>query len=362
MVDLTDPRHVLLVDDEPTTQQIVEHALRRGIPGARVTCASNGAEALRALSREPIDLLITALVIPVVDGLELVRHLVNRRLAVPVLVVRGPGAPEELSAGASAIEFLAEPLEVDRLVRRARELLAPGDGSRERGVGLRDLVQFVARAQRTCALRATLGEAQGLMHFAGGALVDAGLGDARGEAAAREILGWRGATVTIDLLPRVRSVTIQTSLGALLRAAIRGDDEPVGPGPAPVAWEGPGASERIARALAEAMNIEGALGAAMAAWELDHTLGALGTLGPPQEVVISGNCRVMRALLMTMTRLGMRTSIDDVLITLDEQLHILVPLPRHDELFLYLVVDRARGNLALTRHRVRKIVGDLAFG
>ena len=48
--------------------------------------------------------------------------------------------------------------------------------------------------------------------------------------------------------------------------------------------------------------------------------------------------------------------IHDVLISLDDQLHVLAPLPRHDGLFLHLVLARARSNLALARHRVQRLV------
>lgn len=322
-----------------------------------MSTARNGGEALRTLAHERVDLLITSLVMPVIDGLELLRHLANRRLAMPVLLLGG-GSPEgELELASGAIEILPDPIELDRLVRRSRELLAR-PAARARSVGILDLVHLVAVARRTSALRATRGEAQGVLHFSRGVLVDAQLDDIRGEPAAREILGWNAATIAFDPLLRARSLTIHTRVDELLRA-VRGAAAPAKPPPAP--WERPDARATISQVLADAMTIEGALGAAIAVWELDHNLGVLGTLGPLPDVAVAGHCRVMRALLMMMTRLGMRTSVHDVLITVDEQLHILVPLPRHDELFLYMSVDRARGNLALTRHRVQKLLGDVSF-
>ena len=122
-------------------------------------------------------------------------------------------------------------------------------------------------------------------------------------------------------------------------------------------WERPGADTKIARILADAMAIEGSLGATLAVWELDLTLGAVGPRGAALER--SGNSRVMRALLTTLTRLDMRTGVQDVLISLDSELHILAPLAHHGELSLSVAIDPARSNLALARHRVQKLVCDL---
>ena len=66
-------------------------------------------------------------------------------------------------------------------------------------------------------------------------------------------------------------------------------------------------------------------------------------------------------MIAAMTRLGLENRVQDVMITLDEHAHILWPLVEYEGLFLYLVIERARGNLALTRHRLQKIIEAPAF-
>ncbi|MFI8103943.1 hypothetical protein [Streptomyces sp. NPDC086023] len=111
--------------------------------------------------------------------------------------------------------------------------------------------------------------------------------------------------------------------------------------------------------LKEAMtSIEGALGAAL----VDYTSGmALGTLGGGKDldlaVAAAGNTDVIRAKVRTMEMLGLRDEIEDLLITLGGQYHLLRLLKGKSGsgLFLYLVLDKDRSNLAMARHQLRRI-------
>jgi hypothetical protein len=113
-------------------------------------------------------------------------------------------------------------------------------------------------------------------------------------------------------------------------------------------------------ALKGAMQIDGALGVAL----VDSASGmALGTAGSPVdldlEVAAAGNSNVVQAKLRTMADLGLQQSIEDILITLDKQYHIIRPLARQNQFFLYLVLDRARANLAMARFKLAGIEQNL---
>ncbi|MDX3055039.1 hypothetical protein PV394_07805 [Streptomyces sp. NE06-03E] len=115
--------------------------------------------------------------------------------------------------------------------------------------------------------------------------------------------------------------------------------------------------------LKDAMaSIEGTLGVAL----VDYTSGmALGTLGGGKdfnlEVAAAGNTDVVRAKLRTMEHLGIKDEIEDILITLGAQYHLIRLLKTRGSngLFLYLVIDKARSNLAMARHQLRKIEAEL---
>ncbi|WP_459755195.1 roadblock/LC7 domain-containing protein [Streptomyces sennicomposti] len=104
--------------------------------------------------------------------------------------------------------------------------------------------------------------------------------------------------------------------------------------------------------------VEGALGAAV----VDYTSGmALGTLGGDKEldltIAAAGNTDVIRAKVRTMEQLGLQSQIEDVLITLGTQYHLirLVTGRSGNGLFLYLVLDKSRSNLAMARHQLKRV-------
>ncbi|MEV7865855.1 hypothetical protein AB0P17_07070 [Streptomyces sp. NPDC088124] len=116
-------------------------------------------------------------------------------------------------------------------------------------------------------------------------------------------------------------------------------------------------------ALKEAVTvIEGALGAAL----VDYSSGmALGTVGGSKDldltVAAAGNTDVVRSKVRTMELLGLKDEIEDILITLGNQYHLIRLLKGRGNsgLFLYLALDKSRANLAMARHQLSKIESEL---
>ena len=116
----------------------------------------------------------------------------------------------------------------------------------------------------------------------------------------------------------------------------------------------------IKQSLEELLTADGALCAALVDSNSGMMLGSAGS-GVDLEVAAAGNTEVMRAKLKTMRSLGLNDVIDDILITLGKQYHILRPLARREGVFIYFVLDRAKSNLALARRKVQDVERDLAF-
>ncbi|MGW1893155.1 hypothetical protein ACWCP6_23350 [Streptomyces sp. NPDC002004] len=111
-----------------------------------------------------------------------------------------------------------------------------------------------------------------------------------------------------------------------------------------------------------ATSIDGVIGAAL----VDYTSGmALGTIGGGKDMDLSvaaaGNTDVVRAKLRTMDMLGLKDEIEDILISLGSQYHLirLIKGRNHNGLFLYLALDKDRANLAMARHQLKRIEADL---
>ena len=110
--------------------------------------------------------------------------------------------------------------------------------------------------------------------------------------------------------------------------------------------------------LNQLMQIEGALCAAL----VDHSSGMLlesvGS-GLDLELAAAGNTEVVRAKLKTMQSLGVEGGIEDILITLEDQMHLIRPSRAMPSLFLYVAIDKAKGNLAMARMKLQSVESDL---
>jgi hypothetical protein len=117
-------------------------------------------------------------------------------------------------------------------------------------------------------------------------------------------------------------------------------------------------SNNLDVALKGAMNIEGAFAAALVDYTSGMTLGTLGG-GPDFDITVAaaGNTDVVRAKLRTVEMLNLPDKIEDILITLDHQYHLIRPLTARggQGLFLYVALAKSRANLALARHQLRAV-------
>ncbi|MEU4640401.1 hypothetical protein [Micromonospora sp. NPDC023814] len=110
--------------------------------------------------------------------------------------------------------------------------------------------------------------------------------------------------------------------------------------------------------LKSAMQIEGAIGAAVVDYTSGMTLGvAGGTAELDLTIAAAGNTDVVRAKMRTIEMLNLDEEIEDILITLGSQYHIIRPVTSRSGkgLFLYLMLSKSRANLALARHQLRSV-------
>lgn len=116
----------------------------------------------------------------------------------------------------------------------------------------------------------------------------------------------------------------------------------------------------VTESLKDLLRVDGALCAALVDANSGMMLGSAGT-GLDLELAAAGNTEVVRAKLRTMKSLGLTDAIEDILITLSKQYHIIRPVQAKSGIFMYLVLDRARANLAMARRACQDTETSLAF-
>ena len=123
-----DNANFLVVEDSPTMRQLISFSLKR-FRNARILEAVDGVDALKKLSGpEKIDLILTDINMPVMDGLKLVSLVrQNAQLKnIPIIIITTEGAEEDrergLALGANA--YISKPIQSSHLIKTISELLA----------------------------------------------------------------------------------------------------------------------------------------------------------------------------------------------------------------------------------------------
>ncbi|MFL5401343.1 MAG: PAS domain S-box protein [Gemmatimonadales bacterium] len=127
--------HILIVEDEPAVRSMTSRALKEH--GYTVLEAGDGPEALRAVEQAngALDLIITDVIIPGLDGTELARRAAHVKPGLPILFMSGYTDDEIVRRGLldAGQPFLQKPFTPDALVRRVAELLLGGGEAGRRG-------------------------------------------------------------------------------------------------------------------------------------------------------------------------------------------------------------------------------------
>lgn len=116
----------------------------------------------------------------------------------------------------------------------------------------------------------------------------------------------------------------------------------------------------VADSLKQLLRTDGAMCAALVDANSGMMLGSAGS-GLDLELAAAGNTEVVRAKLKTMQILGLSDTIEDILITLGKQYHIIRPLQAKAGIFLYVVLDKTKANLAMARRACQDTETAISF-
>ncbi len=116
----------LVVEDSPTMRQLIVFALHR-IRGLQVVEADDGVDALRKLNGGPLDIILTDINMPIMDGLKLVKRVRSEEAlkAIPIIIITTEGAEEDkqraLALGANS--YITKPIQAPQVIAKVKELL-----------------------------------------------------------------------------------------------------------------------------------------------------------------------------------------------------------------------------------------------
>ncbi|MCP4691796.1 MAG: response regulator, partial [Desulfobacterales bacterium] len=201
---------VLLVDDDSIFLRIIEHEMRKYEGQFEVSLARNGVEAVEALKKEYVSVVVTDLMMPEMDGLELLAHVTRNYPRIPFIVITGCESDElkRWSDPRDKIQLLDKPVDFLNLARWIIEWLDHIDeGNFPPGISVGMALQLIRVQRKTCMLEISHHrKGEGWFYFYKGELNDAHYQDRQGEGAAVDMIGWGRVLLRFESLPNERKV------------------------------------------------------------------------------------------------------------------------------------------------------------
>ncbi|MGQ9495864.1 MAG: response regulator [Thermoanaerobaculaceae bacterium] len=220
-------KNVLIVDDEKPLLLSLAEALRAYAEDFKLATAENGKEAVDILNTVKVDLVVTDLNMPKMDGFELLAYMSRNHPSIPVIVMTAFGSPEikERLQGRGISSYLEKPFNVDVLVNKIFEVLTAQPDGYLTGISLVTFLQLVEIEKKTYSLNVRSKEKVGHLCIQKGRLVFAETGDLQGEEAAYEIISWDPVEIEIVNLCRRDTFNTDANLTHILMEGLRLQDE-----------------------------------------------------------------------------------------------------------------------------------------
>jgi len=220
--------NILIVDDEKGLLLSLSDGLKSYSDIFNVLIAFNGKEAVTILNSTKIDLVVTDLKMPEMDGFQLLAYLTRHFPDIPTIVITAFGTPDMetklLTMGAT--QYLEKPLDFDVLADNILRHIDRGDSQGHiEGITLGMFLQFLELEGKTCTLTVTSGENVGKLYFLEGDLINAKTEKLAGEEAAYEIIGWNETEIEINYTCVHKTKAITSPLSFILMESCKIKDE-----------------------------------------------------------------------------------------------------------------------------------------
>jgi CheY-like chemotaxis protein len=226
---------LLIVDDDEVQARALVRAFSRLRPDLTLLTAKSGAEATRLMAERAVDLVLTDLQMPEMDGFELVAWILSHCPEVAVFTMSAFGTEQTASRldSLGGIEYFTKPLDLKSALSRLTDAIDQSVRGHVQNVSLASFLQLMEMERKTCSLTIRCEDKAGVLVVRKGQLIDARSGDLSGEDAAISIIAWPNSSITISRHGEFGSPTIQKSLGFIVMEAMRVQDEAARNAPVP---------------------------------------------------------------------------------------------------------------------------------
>ena len=219
---------ILVVDDDETLRMMLRQHLEDAV--YNVSDATNGREALKILATEPVNLVLTDVRMPDMDGFELMANMSADYSSIPVMVMSAYGTPETTKRfkEMGSMQVMDKPVDLDDLTRRITESLHQvSQGGTMTGISVSSFLQLIEMEQKSCILEVRGQNRQkGFLYFSQGVLCDAVCDQLRGEEATLKIISWENVLLSFNALPQKKiQRKIKMDLMSLLLEGLKLKDE-----------------------------------------------------------------------------------------------------------------------------------------
>ncbi len=223
-------KRVLVVDDEEDMLWMLQRNLNKGMVDVEILAAKSGEEALAVLSDRNVNLVITDINMPGMNGLDLLIEINNRypQTGVIIMTAYPSNAYKNEAMLSGSLRFIEKPFDINDMRQTVEQVLKENEGFQGTidGIELMDIVQFNGLSRATAALKVTTTDHEGMIFFKNGEVVHAMCDNETGERAFFTILGFHGGTLQNIRGVEPPSVTINKGLEALLfEVALKSDED-----------------------------------------------------------------------------------------------------------------------------------------
>jgi DNA-binding response OmpR family regulator len=218
---------ILIVDDDRNFLLSLADGLRSLEEDLEILTAPNGEEAVKLLESSGIDLIVSDIKMPKMDGFELLSYVSRNYPSLPVIIITAFGTPEIETnmSNMGSFQYLEKPLDFNVLIESIYTGLEAKSSGYLKGISLASFLQLVEMEKKTCTLKIKEGDKTGVLYFKKGELLDAETGELDGEEAALSIISWESATIEIDWKTPKKSKKTVNPLSAIIVEAFSKKDE-----------------------------------------------------------------------------------------------------------------------------------------